>query len=323
MLRSSGRSIEEACGLPVYGTVPRMTDLPFTQRHLGLIPPEEHGRIKKALDRAGAIARDYLDIEGLLQVARSASPWGIDAFPHQAALHKPGSEPVRIGVIRDAAFQFYYQENLEALTDRGARIVPLSALDDKCLPSLDALYIGGGFPETQAARLAENEAFRLALRAEAQAGLPIYAECGGFIYLGESLSIGDARYPMAGVLPVAFGMETRPQGHGYTEFEVDAENPFFAVGTRLKGHEFHYCRMLSLKEDGLRTVYRMKKGTGIGGGRDGVVWRDNILAGFTHLHALGTPQWAEALIGAGRRHQERQNREGRLCDKKSVERMIW
>jgi cobyrinic acid a,c-diamide synthase len=296
------KSIEEYCHLPVYGTVPRMTDLPFAERHLGLIPPAEHNPVESALDRAGAIAEDYLDIPGLLRVAGDAPSWGIDAFPHQTAPDQAGGEPVTIGAIRDAAFQFYYRENLEALTDCGARVVEISALDERRLPYLDALYIGGGFPETQARRLSENEEFRLSVRTEGEAGLPIYAECGGFMYLGESLTVGDKCYPMVGSLPVAFGMEKRPQGHGYTALSVDRENPFFRVGTRLAGHEFHYCRILSRKEDDGHTCCHVLRGAGMGGQRDGLCSK-NILAGFTHLHALGTPQWAEALVRKARQYR--------------------
>jgi cobyrinic acid a,c-diamide synthase len=300
------QSIEGYCGLPVLGVVPRLKDLPFTERHLGLIPPQEHDRAQHALDRAGMIAEDCLDVSGLLKVAESATPWKVDAFPNPEA-GQTGEERVTIGVLRDAVFQFYYNENVEALIDRGAKIIQISALDEKVLPSVDALYIGGGFPETQAKRLAENEAFRVSLRAAADAGLPIYAECGGFMYLGESLIIGDEHYPMVGALPVVFGMEKRPQGHGYTELEVDKENPFFAIGTRIRGHEFHYCRILSRNEDESHTAYRVLRGTGLDGKRDGMV-RKSILAGFTHLHALGTPQWAEALISTAKKYRrERRN----------------
>jgi cobyrinic acid a,c-diamide synthase len=301
------QAIEEYSGIPVYGTVPRMTDIPFTERHLGLIPPQEHDRIGRALTRAGVIAEDCLDIPGLLKVAESASPWRVDAFPNPADSDPRGEEPVTIGVIKDAAFQFYYSENMEALIDRGAKIVQISALDERILPLVDTLYIGGGFPETQAKRLAENDTFRLSLRAAAEAGLPIYAECGGFMYLGESLTIGDEHYPMVGALPVVFGMEKRPQGHGYTTLVVDRENPFFPVGTRISGHEFHYCRIHTLREDDGHTAYRVLRGTGMDGQRDGLC-RKNILASFTHLHALGTPEWAGALIGKARRYREaRQN----------------
>jgi cobyrinic acid a,c-diamide synthase len=289
------QSIEDYTGLPVFGTVPRLQDLPFVQRHLGLIPPEEHSRLHQALERAGAIASDYLDIPGLLRVAQSASSWKTDAFTKPVRLVRSDEEPVTIGVIKDSAFQFYYQENIEALTDRGAKVVMISALDDKVLPPVDALYIGGGFPETQAGQLAANKTFRLSLKDAAQAGLPIYAECGGFIYLGESLTIGDKHYPMVGALPVEFSMEKRPQGHGYTTLAVDRENPFFPIGTRITGHEFHYCRIISQKDDESYTACSVERGTGIDGQRDGLC-RKNILAGFTHLHALGTPQWAGALI---------------------------
>jgi len=289
------QSIEEYAGLPVYGIVPRLPDLPFVQRHMGLIPPEESIRLHQALEKAGTIASDYLDISGLLGVARSASPWSIDAFPNSTSSCKTGEEPVTIGVIKDTAFQFYYQENIEALTDRGAKVVMISALDEQVLPPVDALYIGGGFPETHAGRLAANESFRLSMKDAAERGLPIYAECGGFIYLGESLTIGDHHYPMVGALPVAFCMERRPQGHGYTTLAVDRENPFFPIGTTITGHEFHYCRILSQHDDETHTAFHVLKGTGLGGQREGLC-RKNILAGFTHLHALGTPEWAGALM---------------------------
>ena len=306
------QSIEEYAGLPVYGMVPRMTDLPFTDRHLGLIPPQEHDRTQRALDRAGVIARDYLDIQGLLKVAESAAPWSVDAFPNPASPDQRGEEPVTIGVIKDAAFQFYYSANLEALSDRGAKMVEISALDEKNLPDVDALYIGGGFPETQAGRLAQNDAFRGSLKASAEAGLPIYAECGGFIYLGESLTIGDEHYSMVGALPVSFIMEKRPQGHGYVTLEADSDNPFFPVGTKVTGHEFHYCRIQTLQEYDTHTAYRVLRGTGMDGQRDGLC-RKNILAGFTHLHALGTPQWADALIGAARQYRSAEQNKAACC----------
>jgi cobyrinic acid a,c-diamide synthase len=297
------QSIEEYAGLPVYGTVPRLPDLPFVQRHLGLIPPEEYTLLPQALEKAHNIAENYLDVPALLRVAQSASPWMVDAFPNPILSDSANDNPVTIGVIKDTAFQFYYSENIEALTDFGVKIIQISALDAKTLPPVDALYIGGGFPETHAGRLAANESFRLSLRNAAEAGLPIYAECGGFIYLGESLTINGRLYPMVGTLPVAFGMEKRPQGHGYTKLIVDRENPFFSIGTTITGHEFHYCRILSQKDDETHTAFNVLKGTGLDGHREGLC-RKNILAGFTHLHALGTPEWAGALIDSARRYRQ-------------------
>jgi len=295
------RSIEAYCHIPVLGVVPRMEHLPFPERHLGLIPPQEHDRARKALDAAGDIADRFLDIDGLMRVAHEAPPWSMVTDRNATPTIAIASERVRIGVIRDAAFQFYYHENIEALAEGGAEVVEISALEERNFPDVDALYIGGGFPETQAARLAENEGFRRSLRDAAESGLPIYAECGGFIYLGESLTVGEANYPMVGALSVSFGVEKRPQGHGYTVLEVDGENPFYPVGTRLNGHEFHYCRILSRGEGAERTAFHVRRGMGLDGKREGMT-RKNILAGFTHVHALGTPQWAPALIGAARRY---------------------
>ena len=118
--------------------------------------------------------------------------------------HSHAGERLRIGVLQDAAFQFYYSENLEALKRAGAEIISINALEDKALPELDGLYIGGGFPETSAKELADNETFRHSVRQAAEAGLPIYAECGGLIYLGTSIVMHGCEYPLAGVFPDPF-----------------------------------------------------------------------------------------------------------------------
>ncbi len=299
------RAVERYAGLPVLGVVPRQdaAELPFPERHLGLVPPQEHDGSGRLLEKLGDLAEACLDLEALLRIARSAPPW-MQADRGAGQPVAATSDPVTIGVIRDRAFQFYYEENLDALADAGARVVEVSALTDRALPELDALYIGGGFPETQAGPLSQNEPFRRSLREAVKAGLPVYAECGGFLYLGESLRVGDDRFPMAEVLPVSFGMERRPQGHGYTILEVDGENPFFPAGLTLRGHEFHYGRILDQGPGRRQTAFRVRRGAGMDGQRDGMVHR-NVLAGFTHLHALGAPEWAEAMVRAARAHRKR------------------
>jgi len=294
------RAIEDCCGIPVLGTVPRMADIPFSERHLGLIPPQEHDRTRQVLAKAADIAGDFLDVKGLTEIAESAPPWEDLLFPEVLHVRETVDDPVTIGVIRDRAFQFYYPENIEALGTSSARVIEISAISKEKLPSVDALYIGGGFPETQAGLLADNKAFRRSLREAAERGLPIYAECGGFMFLGESLTVGDKHYPMVGFLPITFGMEKRPQGHGYTVLDVDKENPFFPTGTELRGHEFHYSRILSWKKGEGHRAFRVKRGIGIDGKRDGLC-RKNVLATFTHLHALGTREWVEGLVGRARR----------------------
>jgi cobyrinic acid a,c-diamide synthase len=202
---------------------------------------------------------------------------------------------VKIGIIRDSAFQFYYPENIDALAARGAEIVYVSPLKDRELPELDALYIGGGFPETHAEQLAANKKFNFQLKALAEDGFPIYAECGGLMYLGEQLVLENKSYPMVGILPVSFDFYKRPQGHGYTIVKVEGKNPYYDVGFEIKGHEFHYSRVSKWDSGKSDLVFRMQRGAGIEKDRDGILYK-KVLATYTHVHALGTPGWADALV---------------------------
>jgi cobyrinic acid a,c-diamide synthase len=247
------------------------------------------------------MARRYLDLERLFQTAATANPLPemptapAPAVPPRCEPQRLGGSPPRIGILQDAAFQFYYPENIAALVDTGAEAVFVSPLRDRNLPPLDGLYIGGGFPETHARQLAENRYFRRQLKALADGGLPIYAECGGLMYLGESLVLDTRTYPMAGVLPIVFGFSERPQGHGYTILRVTASNPYFAIGTELRGHEFHYSRVLEWRGAKEQLAFRMLRGAGLVANQDGICHR-NVLATYSHLHALGTPAWAEAMV---------------------------
>jgi len=199
-------SVEKETGAPVLGAIPRMKGLPFAERHLGLLPPQEHARTSEVLERLVEAVRNNVDIDAVWDLASSARtltdiPTEVDIFPAVS-----GAAP-RIGVLRDSAFTFYYPENLEALERHGAQVVELSGLRDETLPVLDALYIGGGFPETHAEELAKNDGFMASLRQEIDDGLPVYAECGGLIYLGRSVEFSGETHPMAGVFPVTFTVE--------------------------------------------------------------------------------------------------------------------
>lgn len=205
-------------------------------------------------------------------------------------------EAVKVGVIKDSAFQFYYQENIEELQRHGAEIVEISSLAMPQLPDIDALYIGGGFPETHARTLDENKGFRNSLNSAIMRGLPVYAECGGLMYLGESLLLDGMEYPMAGIFPISFSLEKRPQAYGYSIAEVVHKNPFFPEGITLRGHEFHYSRPVFCKDAaGFHYALRMNRGKGLYEGMDGICYK-NVFATYTHLHALGTKEWAEGII---------------------------
>jgi cobyrinic acid a,c-diamide synthase len=165
---------------------------------------------------------------------------------------------------------------------------------------LDGLYIGGGFPETSARELAANGSFRESVREAANRGLPIYAECGGLIYLGDSIVLDGREYPLAGVFPVRFGMSKKPQAHGYSIFVSEGDNPFYPPGVEVRGHEFRYSTVLDWSGEEQDLVLRIKRGKGFVNGRDGLC-RNNVLALYTHVHADGTPEWAPALVACCRR----------------------
>jgi len=297
------RAIEQSSGVPVVGAVPRLKQGDFPERHMGLTPFHEHPDVDGAVAASAAVAKQYLDLDSLWQIAGKVVPY--DALQEPVCAEVPADHPL-IGVIRDRAFQFYYPENLEALARAGAEVREINALTDRELPDIDALYIGGGFPETQAAELAANRTFCDSVRAAAEDGLPIYAECGGLIYLGRSLRLGDAVHPMAAVLPADFVLEPRPQAHGYTIVEVSGANPFFEKSSTVRGHEFHYSRILNI--DDLRGMaFAMRRGKGIDGARDGLAYK-NVLATYTHIHALGTPQWAPAMVARARAGRQRKTK---------------
>lgn len=296
------RAVEETCGIPVLGVLPRAGgEAVLPGRHLGLVTPEEHPRIAEVRANLLALVRPGLNWEAVWSVASGAPPLEARAGAHSAG---PAGHGLRIGVVRDSAFTFYYPENLEALEAAGAALVQVSALQDGGLPEeIHALYIGGGFPETHGAALGQNRPFLGDLRRAADRGLPIYAECGGLMLLSRAIRWEGRSYEMAGVLPFEVEVCRRPQGHGYADLEVDAPNPFFPVGTRLRGHEFHYSRLLP-GEGGLpATACRVLRGTGAAEGRDGLVTR-NVWASYTHLHHLGTPAWSEGLLGAAMRYRD-------------------
>ena len=291
-------AIDATCGIPVLGAIPRIeaTRL-LPQRHLGLVTPEEFPD-REALRAAWEkMFEGRLEFEKLWQLAGEASQLPLLAPPRPGP---PEGKGLKIGYLRDSAFTFYYPENLDVLSAAGAELFPLSALAANSLPDdLDALYLGGGFPETHGEALAANRSFLASLRSAAEGGLPIYAECGGLMLLSRAILWQGRRHAMAGVLPFEVQVSARPQGHGYTELCVDAENAFFPLGTVLRGHEFHYSAILP--GSGLRgTACQVRRGVGCGSGRDGVVV-GHVWASYTHLHARATLEWAAGLLHAARR----------------------
>ncbi len=286
--------VTDAAGVPVLGAIPRLRSQHLPSRHLGLVTAVEHPDAEEALDNVADAVEAHTDLDALLDVARRAGPLPESETEPRPA--EPAERRVRVGVLEDRAFSFYYPENLEALQAAGAELVEVSPLDDERLPDVDGLYAGGGFPEVHAEALSENAPFREDLRRRVADGLPVWAECGGLVYLSEALEHEGQTHPMVGALPVVVELKSRPQGHGYVAARVDADNPFLSPGTDVRGHEFHYSR-LKAGGEALPTVLAVERGVGTTGGRDGLrVGR--TVAAYTHLHASGTPEWAPGLVRA-------------------------
>ena len=304
-------TIEHYCEIPVLGAIPKLDRQHFPERHLGLVPTPEHDWAQDSIDAVIGIAQQHLDLNAIIKIARQAPVLRGQRTEDrgrrtedrvqrtedrgQKAEHRGQRPKTRIGILKDSAFQFYYPENIEALAAGGAEVIFVSPLKGKKLPELDGLYIGGGFPETHAQQLADNIEFSTRLKALVEDGFPIYAECGGLMYLGEKLVLEGKSFPMAGILPVSFDFFQRPQGHGYTIFQVDRENPYFDIGSEIKGHEFHYSRVSNWSGEKKDLVFHMQRGVGIHKDRDGIVYK-NVLATYSHIHSVGTPQWAKALV---------------------------
>lgn len=297
-------AIESACSIPVVGALPRTRSNPFPERHLGLVPPQEHRGVQQVEQDLLQLVEHHLDLDTIVSLARSAPPLEMSA---EEPAELRDAHGLRIGYLRDAAFSFYYPENLEAIERAGAELVSMPALQAGALRGdLHALYIGGGFPETYAQELSGNTSFLQSLRHACESGLPVYAECGGLMLLTRSLIWKRVRLPMANVFPFDVEVFDSPQGHGYSELQVDTTNPFFPRGTALRGHEFHYSRIVGVA-DAATTACNVVRGAGCFPGRDGLLFQ-NVMAGYTHLHATATPEWAKGIVAAAHEFRLRTSR---------------
>jgi cobyrinic acid a,c-diamide synthase len=292
-------SIEAATGLPVLGAIPVLANGILPSRHLGLVTPSDfQGTDGLAATLDGLAAK--LDMQRLTDLATGCVP--IDGADRASRRRRDTGSAPRIAVLRDAAFTFYYPENLEALVQAGADLVFVSALESKSLSAdVDAIYIGGGFPEVHASDLAANKGFLTSLAAAARREVPVYAECGGLMLLARSIRWNGVSYPMSAVLPIDVTVDAHPQGHGYVELTVTEPNPFYPPGTTLRGHEFHYSSILP-QSDMPPAACAVRRGTGAYDRRDGLLV-DTVWASYTHLHASASPEWAAGLMRAARRHQ--------------------
>lgn len=278
--------------IPVVGAVHRDPRMDLDERHLGLIPANESGEVETVLSRIAETIGEQVDLKGIKALASEAALLPSQGSPDHARRNPPA---LRIGIAKDAAFGFYYPDDLEALEQAGAELVPFSPIRDRRLPELHGLFIGGGFPETQMGALERNSEMRIAIRNAIEAGLPVYAECGGLMYLSRTIQWEGQTAKMVGIVPGDAVMHRTPVGRGYTRLVETADHPWPGPGFgKFKAHEFHYSGLENIAP-GLTYAYEVGRGIGIDGRHDGFVYR-NLLANYAHLRDVGVSRWAERFV---------------------------
>ena len=309
-------AIRNYTDVPVLGAITRDTRLRLPERHLGLTPFVETEDAARKIEQIREAVASQVDVDLLTRAARTpsagpaiASNATSNAAPTAAPIVGPNVGPtatatgdvataapggLKLAVFKDRAFAFYYPDDLEDFERRGVELVFVDGLHDARLPPVDGLFIGGGFPETQAAALAANAALRGDVARAIQGGLPTYAECGGLMYLARGITWRGRRYEMCGVVEADVLMCDTPQGRGYVEFRETANMPWPASAPRLqRAHEFHYSRLVNAAP--FDVAYAVSRGVGLGDGRDGIV-RKNLLASYLHRRAVGTAPWTARFI---------------------------
>jgi len=298
--------LEDAIGqgiqMPCLGGVVRNPEIAIPERHLGLVTREDHPLNRRTIDELADIIEDSLNLDKLM----GALP-DID-LPRPSGVESVGREKeVRIAVARDNAFCFYYQDNLDLLARHGAEIVSFSPLTDNDLPrDVGGLYFGGGYPELFAGKLAANRKLRDRIQDNSRAGMPIYAECGGFMYLCEELvDLNGESYPMAGCFPFATKMFPRLKALGYREVTLTADTPIGKKDLHIRGHEFHYSE-LTRQSPGIHTVYRISDRSGLDRPPGGYQINET-LGSYNHLHFGSQPAAAGHFVENCRIYRDSRN----------------
>ena len=305
-------SVEKLANVPVIGGIPRNEEISVEERHLGLVPALEKEKINRNIELWGNIAEEYIDLDALKDIMKTSSKStvkdnrnkAIEAHEDEFNKHhnevielevtngaKPGElwktgnkTPLKIGVAIDEIFTFYYKETLESLEDNGAKIVPFSPYKDEEIPDVDALYIGGGYPEVFKEDLSKNESMLKSINKFHNEDKPIYGECGGLIYLSKSIDGLD----MVNAIPYSSQMTPKVQGLNYVVARSNQDNLISDEGDVFRAHEFHYTKLnIDSTKD---LVFDVLRGRGVLDNMDGVSVK-NTLANYIHIHACSHPNF--------------------------------
>ncbi|MFB5661838.1 cobyrinate a,c-diamide synthase [Alteribacillus sp. HJP-4] len=281
-------AIEKECGVPVVGYLKRGDVPQIPERHLGLIPALERGELDELFDKLSSVMKQQVQLNEVKRIAEKAGE--LERNKSASAMKR---KTVRIAVARDHAFNFYYPENLELLEENGAELLYFSPLKGEPLPlESDALYIGGGFPEEFAAELAASTETKESILQGIRKGMPVYAECGGYMYLCKSIMTTDGlSHTMIGAIPSTIQMTTNLAALGYREVEALHDTVLLKKGEQARGHEFHYSTVSAEKPyDAPHYVKGMRKNEKEG------YYLPNVTAGYTHIHFASNPKMAARFV---------------------------
>ncbi len=297
--------IEAYTDFEVLGSVERNANLEIRERHMGLVTDKENTESDSIIASIRETVESAIDLDQLIEGATQSADSCQYKTLKQAESSQPNKtgESVKIGVAWDAAFCFYYQDDLDALRQHNVEVEFFSVLDDSELPEADGLFIGGGFPETHCPQLSKNRKMAQAIRNFAQLNKPIYAECGGLMYLARYIHWQDKQYEMAGIIPADIAITKKPVGRGLVELQPGPNHPWcvesgFSRSRVLPAHEFHYSKIINIDEP-LVYAYDVKRGWGIDGEHDGVVL-GNVFASYSHLRNTHDSPWVNAFLSVVR-----------------------
>ncbi|MCU7905026.1 MAG: hydrogenobyrinic acid a,c-diamide synthase (glutamine-hydrolyzing) [Candidatus Thiodiazotropha sp. (ex Epidulcina cf. delphinae)] len=292
------RVVEHYTDIPVLGAVQADDRLQIVERHLGLIPSNENSSSEAVIARLAETVRQNIDLERVIEIAAGSTlP---ESISRQGSHDSSPSYRLKIGIARDRAFGFYYPDDLDRFRSLGVELVSIDTLKDTRLPEMDGLFLGGGFPETAMEALQANASMRQAVADYIERGGPVYAECGGLMYLTRTLTWQGKKCRMVGVIPADTLMHDKPQGRGYVRLRDTGRGPWpdlqeEASSEAIHAHEFHYSSLVGLEGDQRRFAYQVMRGTGIDGRYDGYVYK-NLLASYAHMRSVGGNNWVERFV---------------------------
>lgn len=288
-IKKQRESIEYHCGIPVVGAMPKSTAFKIKERHLGLLTVHENDMVDEVINAAAESVAQHCNLDQVKQLAGSSIISAESNLVNQIKREKV----VDIAVAYDKAFCFYYPENIEALEEAGANLKFFDTMNDKDLPEADGIYIGGGFPESFLKELEANESIRQQIRNQIEAGKPVYAECGGLMYLTRSIKYDNMSAKMVGAVPADVQFYKKPVGHGYSHLKT-INDSWLNFDYEIRGHEFHYSELINLSKN-MNFAFQLNRGCGVNKKNDGVMI-NNLIGAYSHLHAISVPEWASQFV---------------------------